>query len=295
MTTDNRANEPSHNRITIRAFRDGEVSIIHEDQVLGLACTLDELKRAVATYEARGALEAADRPAGTFTEAQIEAAATGIALYILGKHRDDLIAYWDIRPDLKRHDIDQFKPQARAALVAAQDAAPQAEQATYLNVAHSSVLAGSINARRAAREVSAMQLIDAIYDPDEDDANDSVRYGYVLEQFERLRIIYADLDDPDAGPAPVLPSSTAPQAESVDCARDRMGICKRCGMGWDARKVLDGDFACPALPTSGVDEDKLAEVIASVTDLWDDPLDEVHDIPQIARALCEAYMEGRLT
>ena len=94
-----------------------------------------------------------------------------------------------------------------AALTAAQGAAPQAEQATYLNVAHSSVLAGSINARRPAREVSAMQLIDAIYDPDEDDANDSVRYGYVLEQFERLRIIYADLDDPDAGPAPVLPSS----------------------------------------------------------------------------------------
>ena len=94
-----------------------------------------------------------------------------------------------------------------AALTAAQGAAPQAEQATYLNVAHSSVLAGSINARRAAREVSAMQLIDAIYDPDEDDANDSVRYGYVLEQFERLRVIYADLDDPDAGPATVLPSS----------------------------------------------------------------------------------------
>ena len=59
MTTDNRTNEPSHNRIKIRAFRDGEVSIIHEDQVLGLACTLDELKRAVATYEARAALTTA--------------------------------------------------------------------------------------------------------------------------------------------------------------------------------------------------------------------------------------------
>mgnify|MGYP001419282852 CR=1 FL=1 len=121
---------------------------------------------------------------------------------------------------------------ARAVLEAAaratQGAAPQAEQATYLNVAHSSVLAGFINARRPAREVSAMQLIDAIYDPDEDDANDSVRYGYVLEQFERLRVIYADLDDPDASPAP-LPSSAAPQAE--------------------------------ALPSGGVDEDKLAEAI----------------------------------
>lgn len=90
---------------------------------------------------------------------------------------------------------------------------------------------------------------------------------------------------------PVLPSSTAPQAESADCDRDRMGICKRCGMGWDARKVLDGDFACPVLPSSGVDEDKLAEVIARVTDLWDDPLDEVHDIPQIARAVAKWFEE----
>ena len=78
MTTDIRTNEPSHNRITIQAFRDGEVSIIHEDRVRAIACTLDELKRAVATYEARGALEAADRPAGTFTEAQVEAAAKAL-------------------------------------------------------------------------------------------------------------------------------------------------------------------------------------------------------------------------
>ena len=45
--------------------------------------------------------------------------------------------------------------------------------------------------------------------------------------------------------------------------------------------------ASPVLPSSGVDEDKLAEVIARVTDLWDDPLDEVHDIPKIARAVAE--------
>lgn len=43
--------------------------------------------------------------------------------------------------------------------------------------------------------------------------------------------------------------------------------------------------AAPVLPSSGVDEDKLTEVIARVTDMWDDPLDEVHDIPQIARAV----------
>ena len=62
--------------------------------------------------------------------------------------------------------------------------------------------------------------------------------------------------------------------------------CRSCG-GW-AGKV--GNRQCspaPVLPSSGVDEDALAEVIASVTDLWDDPLDEVHDIPQIARAVAE--------
>lgn len=42
-----------------------------------------------------------------------------------------------------------------------------------------------------------------------------------------------------------------------------MGICKRCGMGWDARKVLDGDFACPVLPSSGVDEVR-AEAVREV-------------------------------
>lgn len=47
----------------------------------------------------------------------------------------------------------------------------------------------------------------------------------------------------------------------------------------------------PVLPSSGVDEDALAEVIASVTDLWDDPLDEVHDIPQITRAVAEWLKE----
>ncbi len=67
--------------------------------------------------------------------------------------------------------------------------------------------------------------------------------------------------------------------------------CRSCG-GW-AGKV--GNRQCspaPVLPSSGVDEDKLAEVIASVTDLWDDPLDEVHDIPQIARAVAAWLKDG---
>lgn len=45
------------------------------------------------------------------------------------------------------------------------------------------------------------------------------------------------------------------------------------------------------LPSSGIDEAALGEVIARVTDLWDDPLDEVHDIPQIARAVAEWLKE----
>lgn len=35
-------------------------------------------------------------------------------------------------------------------------------------------------------------------------------------------------------------------------------------------------------------EKTMAEVIRSVTDLWDEPLDEVHDIPQIVAALTAA-------
>lgn len=36
-------------------------------------------------------------------------------------------------------------------------------------------------------EPSAQDLLDAIYNPDEDSENHSVRYGYILEQLERLR------------------------------------------------------------------------------------------------------------
>ena len=153
MTIDNRANEPSHNRITIRAFRDGEVSIIHEDQVLGLACTLDELKRAVATYEARAALVAvgvAPQPAclncdeidkliddseagllseGAPSEAQVEAAAKVLAPD--GVFAEDFGEYSRKRDNCRREDQAEeqryYMRKARAALVAAAGAAPQAE------------------------------------------------------------------------------------------------------------------------------------------------------------------------
>ena len=45
-------------------------------------------------------------------------------------------------------------------------------------------------------------------------------------------------------------------------------------------------------PSSTVDEDKLAAVIGKVTDSWDEPLDEVHDIPQIARAVAAWLKDG---
>lgn len=38
---------------------------------------------------------------------------------------------------------------------------------------------------------------------------------------------------------------------------------------------------------------ELTEVIRSVTYLWDEPLDEVHDIPPIVNALA-AYLADRL-
>jgi len=36
---------------------------------------------------------------------------------------------------------------------------------------------------------------------------------------------------------------------------------------------------------SEVDREVLAKVVQSVTDRWDEPLDEVHDIPQIVNAI----------
>lgn len=76
-------------------------------------------------------------------------------------------------------------------------------------------------------------------------------------------VVYARVDAHRMRAALVAAQGAAPQAESADCDRDRMGICKRCGMGWDARKVLDGDFACPVLPSSGVDEVR-AEAVREV-------------------------------
>ena len=36
------------------------------------------------------------------------------------------------------------------------------------------------------------------------------------------------------------------------------------------------------------ESEALAHIIAGVTDLWDEPLDEVHDVPQIVNAILAA-------
>ena len=51
-------------------------------------------------------------------------------------------------------------------------------------------------------------------------------------------------------------------------------------------------LAAATTPQPVIDEDALAEVIGRVTDLWDEPLDEVHDIPQIARAVAAWLKDG---
>ena len=82
------------------------------------------------------------------------------------------------------------------------------------------------------------------------------RAAKAIREVDARAALIADVDLAEyrARAALVAAQGAAPQAESADCDRDRMGICKRCGMGWDARKVLEGDFACPVLPSSGVDE-----------------------------------------
>ncbi len=50
--------------------------------------------------------------------------------------------------------------------------------------------------------------------------------------------------------------------------------------------------AAGVAPQPVIDESALAEVIGKVTDLWDEPLDEVHDIPQIARAVAAWLKDG---
>lgn len=97
---------------------------------------------------------------------------------------------------LKLHLDEAGRPSIRESMraaIAAADAVVTVERAArYENVSTAHVAAGQIIARPLAKEVSARQLIDAIFDADEDDVNDSVRFGFILEQFELLRVIYSD-------------------------------------------------------------------------------------------------------
>lgn len=53
--------------------------------------------------------------------------------------------------------------------------------------AHDAEVRAGVVAEEPEWEPSAQDLLDAIYDPDEDHENHSVRFGYILEQLERLR------------------------------------------------------------------------------------------------------------
>ena len=171
------------------------------------------------------------------SEEQIEKAATGIALYILGKHRDDLIAYWDIRPDLKRHDIDQFKPQARAALVAA-GVAPQEPLGDLVF--------------RAAAAIAETQARRQNLPPE------------VIQGVTREHIQDAKAALTAAGVAPQEPNQTETKSGN--------------------------NFV-------SLDPEKVAEVIEQMRDRARKERDVTKEsLGQfIARALCEAYTEGKLT
>ena len=53
--------------------------------------------------------------------------------------------------------------------------------------AHDAEVRAQVVVEEPEWEPSAQDLLDAIYNPDEDSENHSVRYGYILEQLERLR------------------------------------------------------------------------------------------------------------
>lgn len=64
------------------------------------------------------------------------------------------------------------------------------QQNGYTHIGQAALSQGRVRVKPAAKEVTARQLIDAIFDPDEESVNDSIRYGLIFETFERLRVIY---------------------------------------------------------------------------------------------------------
>lgn len=80
------------------------------------------------------------------------------------------------------------------ALAAVSDTTPS--ERGYTTVAHAHTANGVIRAKSPAREITAQQLIDAIYDEDEDGTDDSVRFSHIFDQYRRLKTIYAGETQP---------------------------------------------------------------------------------------------------
>ena len=81
------------------------------------------------------------------------------------------------------------------------------------------------------------------------------------------------------------------QVESNDDLEEMSAVEEALRHGLGYAKVLDGDFACPVEPSSGVDEDALAEVICLALNHRDGG-EECEDDYRVARAVA-AWLNGQ--
>ena len=173
------------------------------------------------------------------SEEQIEKAARA---FFREYHGEDI---WpELRDDGELDTRSRALAATRAALVAAQGAAPQVES----------------DERIQAWERLIQHPVWRSCFEEERPLIDSV-----MERIDNLAELEMTVNE--LAPAPVLPSSTAPQVESED------NVMCRCGHGTGSHDFSDPQEPCreivcdcrgwfgvsPVLPSSGVDEDKLAE------------------------------------
>lgn len=76
---------------------------------------------------------------------------------------------------------------AMATPLGYQSALTVVQQMTLMIQAETEARRAGVVAKEPEWGPSAQDLLDAIYNPDEDSENHSVRYGYILDQLERLR------------------------------------------------------------------------------------------------------------
>ena len=161
--------------------------------------------------------------------------------------------------------VDEWIRQAdRAKSMTGMDAIwfPDAEETLAVLRAHGLLSEGAPSEAQVEAAAKAMwDLRKLISDPEWD----ALEYGVKLEYRK------------DARAALVAAQGAAPPVNSFDTTAER---------------VKNGGDSLHVTPELVIDETALAEVIGKVTDLWDEPLDEVHDIPQIARAVAAWLKEG---